>query len=150
MVRGEHSCRDSKPLGNHAHNQSPFNPWHSISSIHFLLPSLTQDSSGSYASTRPRAFPGTACPGPCGSSMPTLPTPNPARKERFVTGLIQPDDVTRVVADVAFARCGRSRIFVSDQASPSLSNCFHSSPKSMTHHLFLLPPLRARREARTS
>ena len=51
----------------------------------FLLPSLTQDSLGSHSSTRPRAFPGTACPGPCGSLVPPLPTPNPARKREILS-----------------------------------------------------------------
>ena len=32
--------------------------------------------------TKPHAFPGTACPGPCGNSMPLLQAPNPSRRER--------------------------------------------------------------------
>ena len=34
------------------------------------------------STTRPHAFSGTACPGPCGSSRPPLPTPYPSRKAR--------------------------------------------------------------------
>ena len=53
-VRGEHSCRDSRPLGEHTPH--PQGLIHSI--------------------------PGTACPGPCGNSKPPLPAPNPAGKGR--------------------------------------------------------------------
>ena len=56
-------------------------------------------------------------------------------KRDLVTGPMQPDDVQRIIADIAFTRCGgRLASSSSDQASPSLSHIglfgqpiFHSS-----------------------
>ena len=71
-VRGEHSCRDSWLLGRH------------------------------HPTTRPHSFSGTACPGPCGSLVPPLPTPNAAEKERSC----HQDTWQRIIAHVAFTRGG--------------------------------------------
>ena len=55
--------------------------------------------------TRPHAFPGTACPGPCDNSMPSSQAPNPSRRERdLVTKPMQPDDVQRIVAHSVLSR----------------------------------------------
>ena len=63
--------------------------------------------------TRPHTFPGTACPGPCHSQVPPLPAPNPAGKKRdLATRPMQPDDVQRIVAHIAFSRATGRHTFV--------------------------------------
>ena len=71
--------------------------------------------------TRPRAFPGTARPGPCGKLKATLASSLILQENGdLVTRPIQPDDVQRIVAHVAFSRAIRAHTLVFRPSSVSL------------------------------
>ena len=61
--------------------------------------------------TKPHAFPDATCSGPCGRLVPPLPTPILQEKRDLVTGPMQPNDVQRIIAHVAFTRCGERHTF---------------------------------------
>ena len=83
-VRGEQSCRDSRPLG-------------STTPLPCLMDVLAQHVHGHVA-----------------AQGHLLPAPNPSRRESFhlVIRPIQPDDVQRIVAHVAFSRATGRHTFV--------------------------------------
>ena len=89
--------------------------------------------------SRPHAFPGTACPGAIWQLKSHLcQLPILQEKSDLATRPVQPDDVQRIVAHIAFSRAtGRHTLSFSDQASSSLFHIgllgqpfLHISPKS--------------------
>ena len=123
--------------------------------IPFLLPTLTQRLHLAATTTsRPRAFPGTACPGPCGNSVPPSQAPNPSRKERPLSpGPYNPTTRTHHCTHCL----GRRRIFI---LRPSLAFTLPPWTLWAAHfpfvqqirdfRLFLLPRFSARRGPHTS
>ena len=65
---------------------------------------MTAGLSENTPTTRPHSFPD--------SLLPPLPTPILQEKRDLVTGPMQPDDVQRIIAHVAFTRCGGRHTFV--------------------------------------
>ena len=95
--------------------------------------------SGSPA-TKHRALPGTACPGPCGSSP--LPAPNPSRKRRGLSqGPYNPMMCSASLPTLPSRETLKDTLSSSDQASPSLSHIglfgqsiIHSSSRPGARH----------------